>query len=237
VPDFVTEAKKRGFTPATTDFFAADTPPANVPPSPAFNNAAFALSNDNPVSKVVDMDNGVAVLHLVEIQPSELLPLDQIQAQITQPLRETKSVQAAQDAAQKAGALIKALLAKGGDFKTIATGMNLKVETLPVFVPMDALQSDHLNPRLQTIADAVTTLDQGQLSNVVPVETDNTCLLLHVDSRAKADPAGLAGFENRIRSSQDQQILALVYVDWANWKSRQPGTHKPPQLDLYGSVE
>jgi peptidyl-prolyl cis-trans isomerase D len=236
-PDFVTEAKKRGFTPETTDFFTADTPPANVPPSPAFNNAAFALSNDNPVSKVVDMDNGVAVLQLVEIQPSELLPLDQIQAQITQPLRESKSIQAAEDAAQKADEQIRALLDKGGNFKTIAAGMNLKIETLPVFVPMDVLQSDHPNPRLQTIADAVATLNQGQVSNVVPVETDNTRLLIHVDSRTKADPAGLAGFENRIRSSQDEQILAQVYVDWANWKSRQPGTHKPPELDLYGSVE
>jgi hypothetical protein len=113
----------------------------------------------------------------------------------------------------------------------------LKIETLPVFVPMEVLQSDHPNPRLQTIADAAATLNQGQVSNVVPVETDKTFLLIHVDNRAKADPAGLAGFENRIRSSQDEQILAQVYVDWANWKSRQPGTHKPPELDLYGSVE
>jgi len=34
-PDFLTEAKKRGLTSATTDFFTADTSPANLPPSPA----------------------------------------------------------------------------------------------------------------------------------------------------------------------------------------------------------
>jgi hypothetical protein len=115
--------------------------------------------------------------------------------------------------------------------------MHLKTETLPAFVPINVLQTGQSDPRLQIIANEVTTLNQGQLSNVVPVETDNTYLIIHVDSRAKADPAGLAAFENQFRNSQDEQIQSLVYVDWANWKSKQPGTHKPPQLDLYGSVE
>lgn len=233
-PDFMTEATKRGLTPGTTDFFAADTPPANVPPSPAFNNAAFALSKDNTVSKVIDMDNGVAVLHLVEIQPSELLPLDQVKAEITKQLRASKSIEAAQNAAQSTDALLTAMVAKGGDFKSIATGMHLPVETLPAFIPSNAPQTDQ---RLQAIADATMTLDQGRVSNVVPVETDDTFLILHVDSRAKADPAGLADFETRYRNYQDEQLRSLVYTDWANWKSRQPGTHKPPQLDLYGSIE
>jgi hypothetical protein len=108
------------------------------------------------------------------------------------------------------------------------------VETLPAFVPIKAPQSD---PRLQTIAYAITSLQPGQVSDPVPVQTDNTTLVIHLDSRGQADPAGLADFENRFRQSQDQQLRALVYADWANWKSKQPGTHKPPDLDAYGSVE
>ena len=233
-PDFMTEAKKRDLTPGTTDFFAADTPPANVPPSPAFNNAAFALSKDNTVSKVIDMDNGVAVLHLVEIQPSDLLPLDQIKGEITKQLSESKSIEMAQSTAQNTGALLSAMLAKGGDFKTLVANMHLKAETLPAFVPSKVPPTDQ---RLQTIAEAAATLNQGQVSNVVPVETDDTFLIIHVDNRAKADPSGLAEFETQFRNYQDEQIQSLVYVDWANWKSRQPGTHKPPQLDLYGTIE
>jgi peptidyl-prolyl cis-trans isomerase D len=233
-PDFTTEAKKRGLMPATTDFFAADTPPANVPPSPAFNNAAFSLTKDNTISKVVELDNGVAVLHLAEIQPSELRPLDEVKGDITKELQEKKGIQAEQTTAQIMAKALQGAVAKGVDFKTAATGLNLKVETLPAFVPIKAPPSDQ---RLQTIAYASTSLTPGQVSDPIPVRSDNTSLIIHLDSRATADPAGLAEFESRFRDSQDQQLRQVTYIDWANWKSRQPGTHKPPDLDSYGSVD
>jgi hypothetical protein len=101
-------------------------------------------------------------------------------------------------------------------------------------VPIKASRDDQ---RLQTIAYATTSLVSGQVSDPVPVEADNTTLILHLDSRAKADPAGLAAFETNFRTSQDQQLRRVVEGDWANWKSKQPGTRKPPDLDAYGSVE
>ena len=127
-------------------------------------------------------------------------------------------------------------MAKGADFKAATAGMNLKVETLPAFVPFKALQGQN-DQRLQTIAYATASLKPGQVSEPVPVQADNTTLVLHLDSRGQADPAGLADFETRYRASQDQQLRSLVYADWANWRSNQPGTRKPPQLEAYGSVE
>jgi len=233
-PDFLAEAKKRGLTPATTDFFAVDTPPANVPPSPAFNNAAFSLTKDNTISKVVELDNGVAVLHLAEIQPSDPRPLEEVKADILKQLQQTKGLQAEQLAAQTASEKLRIEVAKGGDFIAAAAAMNLKAETLTSFVPIKAPPSDQ---RLQTTAYAITSLTSGQVSGPVPVQADNTTLVLHLDSRGQADPAGLADFEHRFRESQDQQLRTLVYADWANWKSKQPGTHKPPGLDSFGGVE
>jgi hypothetical protein len=128
-------------------------------------------------------------------------------------------------------------VAKGADFKAAAEGMKLKVETLPSFVPFTVLNGQGNDQRLQTIAYVATSLTPGQVSNPIPVRADNTTLVLHLDSRGKADPAGLAEFEGRYRESQDQQLRSLAYADWANWKSKQPGTHKPPYLDAYGSVE
>ncbi len=98
-PDFMAEAKKSGLTPITTDFFTAETPPANMPPSPAFNSAAFALTKDEPISKLVELDNGIAVLHLATIQPSDLRPLADVKAEIIKQLQQAKSVQLAQLAA------------------------------------------------------------------------------------------------------------------------------------------
>jgi peptidyl-prolyl cis-trans isomerase D len=238
-PDFMAEAQKLGLTPATTDFFAADTPPAHVPPSPAFNGAAFSLTKDDPISKVVELDNGVAVLHLAEIQPSELRPLDEVEADIQEQLQQAKGAQAAQFTGQIMAKALQDAVAKGADFKTAAVGMKLKVETPPPFVPYQILtaKAPQADPQLQTIAYATTSLTPGHVSDPVPVQTDNLTLILHLDSRGPADPAGLAAFETRFRESQDEQLRQVVSTDWANWKSKQSGTHRPPDLDAYGSVE
>jgi peptidyl-prolyl cis-trans isomerase D len=236
-PDFLAEAKKRGLNPATTDFFTADTPPANVPPSPGFNNAAFSLSKDNTISKVVELDNGVAVLHLAEIQASDLRPLDEVKADIQKQLQQTKGEQAEQLAAQMASAKLKVEAAKGGDFKAAATAMNLKVETLPSLIPFTVFKATTPDPKLQTVAYATISLSVGQVSDPIPMQSDSSTIVVHLDSRAPADPAGLADFETRFRQSQDQQLRNQAYVDWTNWKSKQPGTHKPPELEAYGSVE
>jgi peptidyl-prolyl cis-trans isomerase D len=234
MPDFMDEAAKRGLAPATTDFFTADTTPANVPPSPAFNNAAFALTKDDTISKVIELDNGVAVLHLVEIQPSDLRPLDEVKAVITKQLQQTKGTQAEEAAAQAAAGKLKDAVAKGTDFKAAATALGLKVDTLPSFVPIKAPPADQ---RLQTIAYAVTSLAPGQVSDPIPIQSDNTTLVLHLDNRTPANPAGLPEFEGRYRQEEDEQLRKVVYTDWANWKDNQPDTHKPPDLDAYGGVE
>jgi len=234
-PDFMAEAKKEGLTPVTTDFFTADTPPTGLPPSPGFNSAAFSLTKDNAISKVVELDNGVAVLHLEEIQPSELQPLDQVKADIEKQLQQTKGTETARSSAQATGGLLKSLASKGGsDFKTTAAGMKLNVVTLPAFVPYKVPSTDQ---RLRAIAYATASLTPGQLSDPIPVQSDGTTILVHLDSRADADPAGLAAFETSFRQQQDEQLRQIVYVDWADWKSKQPGTHKPPDLEAYGSVE
>ncbi len=233
-PDFIAEAKKRGLTPVTTGFFAADTPPAGLPPSTSFNQAAFDLTKDNMISKVIEMDNGVAVLHLAEIQPSDLLPIDQVKDGITKALRQAKGLDAEQVAAQKAAQALKAAVAKGTDFKTAAASLNLKVETLPAFVPGKVSQTD---ARLQVIAFEVSTLTPGQVSDPAPVQSDDSMLIVSLDSRAKADPAGLTNFATGFGEEQNQRLRSMVYLDWAEWASKRPGTHKPPDLDAYGGIE
>jgi hypothetical protein len=233
-PDFVTEAKKQGLTPATTDFFTVDSPPAGLAPSPAFNNAAFDLTKDEPVSKVIELSDGVAVIHLNEIQPSDLLPFDQVKAAIQDQLQQAKAVQAAGTAAKDASQALQSILGQGGNFKDTATKLNLKVETMNALVPGKIQGED---PKLQTIAYVVPGLEPGKLSPPIPMENDNTTILIYVDSRDKADPAGMAEFETRYRQSQDDNLRMQAYFDWANWMEKKPGTHKPPDLDQFGSIE
>jgi peptidyl-prolyl cis-trans isomerase D len=232
--DFHAEATKRGLTPSTTDFFAEDQPPANVPPSPAFNSAAFSLSKDDTISKVIELDNGVAVLHLDEIQPSALRPLDEVKADIQKQLLQTRAQQSAQVTAQLEAKLLQTAVAKGTDFKTAAAGMKLTVQTVPTFVPNSVQAGD---PKLQSLAYQAIGLDANQVSAPFRLADGDSFAVLHVDSRGQPAPAGLADFEKRLRGEEDQQLRTLVTADWVDWKSKQPGTHKPPDLDAYGTVE
>jgi parvulin-like peptidyl-prolyl isomerase len=234
VPDFSAEAKKRGLPLATTNFFSPDENPAGVPPSPSFNTAAFALSKDDMISKVVELDNGVAVLHLSEIQPSALRPLDEVKAEITKNLQQAMGLRLAQVATDSMEKSLQDAVAKGTDFKAAASALKLKVDTLNGFIPMSAAPNDQ---RLQAIADVVASLTPGQVSVPVPVQSDNTMVIIHLDNRGQPDPAGLPAFEATFRERRDQQLRGTVYADWVNWRSKQTGTRRPPDLDSYGSLE
>jgi peptidyl-prolyl cis-trans isomerase D len=234
LPDFQAVAHTMGLTPVTTDFFTVDTPPTGLPPSPSINQTAFALTRDDPNSKVVEFDGGVAVLHLDDAQPSELRPLDEVKADIEKELRQTKAVQAAQVAAQNAAQALQAAVAKGTDFKTAATALKVDAQTLPEFVPSKVPQTD---AHLQTIAYATTELSVGAVSQPIPIESDSTTVVIHLDKRSPADPAGLSRFEAAFRRNEDERLRNVVSDDWANWMAKQPGTHKPPDLEQYGSVE
>jgi peptidyl-prolyl cis-trans isomerase D len=234
VPDFQDEAKKQGLAPATTDFFSADQSPAGVPPSPAFNSAAFALTQDNAVSKVIELDNAVAVLHLAGHQPSELKPLDQVSAQIAAQLKQVQANANAQVAAAFAGQALRHALATNPDLKAAAAALKLNVQTIPAFVPAKVPQTD---ARLETLAYVATSLQPGELSQPVPMQSDGTTVLIHLDSRSPSDPADQAQAEPRFRAAEDEQLRKTVYIDWANWQDHQPGTHRPPNLDEYGGVE
>ena len=233
-PDFRAEATKRGLTVSTTDFFAADTPPTGLPPSPAFNNTAFALTKDDPVSKVVELDNGVAVLHLDEVQPSALRPLDEVKGDIAKQLQLNVANQNAKATADLDGVLLKSEVEKGASFAKAAAAFKLPVETLPFFAPAKVSPGDE---RLQAIAEAVTQLPVNGVSSAIPIAGNNTVVIAHLDTRAPPDFSGLAAFETRFRQGQDEQMRNAVYLDWADWMDRQPGTHKPPNLDEYGTVE
>jgi hypothetical protein len=231
--DFMAEAQKRNFNPATTDFFSADQPPAGVPPSSAFNQGAFALTSDAPVSKVIELDNGVAVLHLNEIQASQLRPLDEVKAGIQTQLLADKARQAASVNAQIMAKILQDKVAKGATFTAAAAALHLPFITEPAFVP-ENVKND---PKLGVLAYHAAQLKDNEVSNAFALSQDGDQAVLHVDSRTAPDPAGLAAFDKEFRDEQDNELRSIANADWVNWKSKQPGNHKPPQLDAYGAVE
>ena len=235
--DFQAEAKKRGLTPVSTDFFTSTTPPSGMPPSPAFNNEAFALTKENPNSKVIQLDRGVVVMHLAQIEPSELKPLAEVTGVIEKQLQQQKAAQAEQLSAAIAAKTLRDAVAKGADFKTTATAQHLPVQTVSGIVPFKLLQDQQADALKRILAEASIRLTAGEVSEPLPLESAGNIIVAHLDSRVPGDHAELANFETRYGQFQDQQIRNMAELDWVNWKSKQPGTHPPPNLAAYGSIE
>jgi peptidyl-prolyl cis-trans isomerase D len=232
VPGFLAEAQKESLTSGTTDFFAEDQPAPGVPPSSAFNQAAFSLSKDNSISKVVELENGVAVLHLAEIQPSDLRPLAEIKDLVQKDLLAKLTAKSLQDYASFSSKGLQEAVAKGTLFAKAAADAHEQVTTLPAFVPAQAGN----DPKLGMFAEVAYEMKDNAVS--APFELENGQMaVLHVDSRAKPDQAGFADFEKAYRAQADQTLRQGALQDWVTWKSHQTGTRIPPQLDAYGSVE
>jgi hypothetical protein len=232
--DFDAEAKKRALTPITTNFFPVGKPPAGMAPSPAFNNAAFALSKEDPISKVVALDNGVVVMRLLQVQSSQPKALAEVSPEIEKQLQQSKGARAQELAAAIAAATLRDAVKKGTIFAAAAAAQHLPVQALPNIVPRKVSMSDE---RMATLAYFSAMLPVGAVSEPIPVSTDNSVIILHVDNRGAPDPAGQAEFAKHYRDTQDENLRAAAFADWVNWKSKQPGTHPPPNLEAYGAVE
>jgi peptidyl-prolyl cis-trans isomerase D len=232
--DFDAEAKKRGLTPVTTNFFPVGKPPAGMPPSPAFNNAAFALSKEDPISKVVQVDNGVVVIRLLQVQASQPKPLAEVSPAVEHQLKAQKGVLAQKLAAGISATMLRDAMKKGASFAAAAAAQHLTVQTQANLVPRNVSMNDE---RLATLAYYSTTLPVGSVSDPIPVPTDDSVIVLHVDSRAPADPAGKDAFAKQFHERRDDDLRAAAFLDWVNWQSKQPGTHRPPNLEAYGAVE
>ena len=88
---------------------------------------------------------------------------------------------------------------KGADFKTAAAAQHLTVQTLPAFVPRKASMKDM---KQATLGYYSARLPVGAVSSPIPLESENSVLVLHVDSRAPADAAGFAAFEAQYGQSR-----------------------------------
>jgi peptidyl-prolyl cis-trans isomerase D len=232
--DFDAEAKKRGLTPITTNLFPVNAPPAGMPPSPAFNNAAFALSKEDPISKVVTLDNGVAVMRLLQVQASQPKPLAEVSPAITKTLQAQKGARAQEAASAAAAVALRDAVTKGATFAAAAAAQHLTIQTQSNIVPRNVGMNDE---RMATLAYFSAMLPVGSVSAPVPVASDSSVVILHVDSRGAADPAGQAAFAKEFRERRDDDLRSAAFVDWVNWQSKQPGTHRPPNLEAYGAVE
>lgn len=218
-------AKDKGLAPVTTGFFIRDEQTKELPPSIAFNHAAFQLTRDVPISEAVEVDNGYVVIRLVDVKASELRPMDQVKTALEKSVREQGAAEILRKHSEETLAALKASIEKGKSFAAAASELKLSVESPAAFSPQQ------VPPALkdgESIVQSVLTLPVGQLSPVFPTETG--LVLVYVESRSAADPV----IASRIRPRAEQELLkqrrAQLMEEWFRERMLRPDISMPKAL-------
>lgn len=222
-PDaFTALSQSRGLTTTTTNPFAMGEAPAQYPPSPAFNRAAFQLNADAPSSDAIETTQGFVVMRLVESIPSSLRPLEEVRPFIEANLRARGAQELTQKRGEETAVLLRTALAGGKALPVAAKELKLTVESPAPFSPMQA-------PANLTDAEEIMgqtrTLPIGQLSRFIA--TPEGGLLIHLESRTAADKAAAEPLRARVRVQMLSERRTQVMEDWLTTREQRPGTIAP----------
>jgi peptidyl-prolyl cis-trans isomerase D len=224
-PDFNQIATTFQASTGTTELFAEHEAPKPLPLSPAFNRAAFNLSDADPVSQPVQVEDGFYVLKLVESVASLPRPLAEVRAKVEQNLRIEKASALVLQEGQKAAVQLKEAVAQGTPFRQAAAALKLKVEEAPEFSP-GSLRSEV--PVLRTLASLTQTLQPGEVSSFMPNAEGGVIAYFAERKPAPRDQAEIYGIQiiERVKNQRRSQLLE----EWIKARYRAPGTKVPPQL-------
>lgn len=221
--DFAQTAKKSGLTAASTSLFTVDEAPAPLPPSPSFNRAAFALTNERPISSAIETPAGFYVLKLDEIAASKPLDLKDVKTQIEDQIKNTRAFALLQKEGSTDAEKIKAEVAKGTPFRVAATQLKLNVETLPAFVPGDPKLGN--DSKLALIRRLAMIIKPGQVSDFIPTESGG--MIGSVDSRQPADRKTYGDMEAQIEAKMLSNARSVAFQEWIRNRSVSAGTALP----------
>lgn len=225
--DFAAIAVKFQLPVKITGDFSQIAPDPELKQDSQLIQAAFQLSNDEPISEPIQGADGFYILHLVGITAARPLTLEEAKPKIVEALkarkeRELVSIRAA-NVAHDLGEAVKA----GGDTPAkAAQKLSLKLEKLPPFSLADELEpkaspAPDKIPDLPVIKNAVADLHSNDVTD--PIPTSDGALVAVVEKRDPPDSALAAAN----RASLDERILqgkrAMIFVEWLRERRRAAG--------------
>jgi hypothetical protein len=229
-------AGKFQLTPKETGEFTKAVPDPELKSSPQLAPAAFALTTDAPNSDAIQTPDGFDILHLVKVEPSRPLTLEEAQPKITEALKKQMVQQAiAAKAAEVAGKL-RADLKSGTAVEQAATDAGVKAEKLPAFALVDGLPGPSPEPTpdpkkesgdMQYIKGTASGMNQGDVSDFV--NTPEGGLLVVLEKREELGPAQFEKsrpfLEERILTSKGQ----MVFYEWLRDRRHAAGVQEKPK--------
>lgn len=219
LPDFEALAAAEGVEVKITDFFSSreQIPGINVNPASritasALSSRVFALSEAEPVSAHLPVEDGFAVFMLNETQAAVPQEFEKVKAQVKDDYLayRTQVVLSERIAALKDESA--RLASKGTDWDTIKTTLELKAEPLPEFTLNEGNKLE--SPEAGKILVQIRKTDPGKVSDTWTASDNSAAFFLFLKERAAAELAEREDKLKEIRQKLRTQRRQLVLYEW-----------------------
>ncbi|MDQ3198349.1 MAG: peptidyl-prolyl cis-trans isomerase [Verrucomicrobiota bacterium] len=232
--DFDQVVAKFKLTPKESGEFTQAEPDPELKAAPSLAPAAFALTNESPNSDAIQTPDGFNIMHLMKIQPSRPLTLDEARPKLVEDLKKQQAQQmAALKATDAAGKLREAL--KGGkSVAEAASAAGVQAEKLPPFALADPMPSaspgaspdpKKERPDMPYIKRAASNLEPGSVSDYI--NTPEGGLLVVLEKREKIDPAQYEKERTSLEARAMENRNQVVFAEWLRERRHAAGVAEP----------
>jgi hypothetical protein len=213
--NLATVAKQNGLAVHVTAPFSKEYGPKEFTAPAEFTREAFGLTSDEPLAGPIVGQDAVYVIALAKQLPSEIPPLDQIRARVTQDYQLHEATLRAQAAGTNFIHTLRSGLADGKSFASVCAAAGLHPETLPPF-SLSTTDLPELGDRVSVsqLKSAALTTPIGRVSNFET--TDDGGFIMYVKAQLPIDSAAMAADLPQFTAALRRQSGMETFDDWIN---------------------
>jgi peptidyl-prolyl cis-trans isomerase D len=223
--DFKQVAAKFQVPVQTTGEFSEGKPDPQLNADPQVGETAFKLTQQEPNSDPVQVQDGFYILHLAGINQPRPLTLEEAKPKIVDAIRTQRTREMVMNKGAKAAQDLKAALKTRVPFSTAIGQANLKAEKVEPFMLIEEIEPKTAGEKpkkepadMESIKNVAAQLEPGEVSEFIPI-TDGG-LIVYLEKREPPDPAKYeqtrASFDERDLKSKRQ----VVFYEWLNDRRR-----------------
>ncbi len=208
-------AKQNGLVVRETAPFSSLYGPKEFTASEAFIKSAFALTPDDPFAGPINAADGVYVIALDKILPTEIPPLDQIQSQVTQDYQTLRATTIARRVGTNFVSTLTSQMASGHTFASACVAEGLQPEILPSF-SLSTKELPELGERVDfaAVKNAAFSTPPGHASGFK--QTEDGGFIMYVEKLLPVDQtslnADLPQYLANLRRNRENE----VFNEWVN---------------------
>ena len=204
--------------------------------------AAFALTKEAPNSEAIQAQDGFEVMHLLQVEPSRPLTLEEARPKIVEALKKRNTQQMIAMKAAGVASRLREELKNGKPLAEAATAAAVTLEKIPTFALVDepppgaapaaSPEPKNENPEMPFIKRAVSDLSAGEVSNFVP--TTDGGLLVILEKRETIAPAEYEKSRATLESQAMENQSQVVFYEWLRERRREAGVPEPKAPEATG---